>query len=75
MNKLGKKDLWKYSKRFYTPSMSILEPNSVLDYKKPETKLLRVKERLKRPLTLGEKNFIWKTFRCRTRNSKRKIIS
>ena len=55
MNKLGKKDLWKYSKRFYTPSMSVLEPNTVLDYKKPETKLLRVKERLKRPLTLGEK--------------------
>jgi len=55
LNKIGTKEFKNLSKRFYTPSMSLLEPNTVLDYKKPEIKLQRVKDRLKRPLTLGEK--------------------
>ena len=55
LTKNSKKDFKKFAKRFYTPSMSLLEPNTTLDYKLPETKLQRVKERLKRPLTLGEK--------------------
>ena len=36
-------------------TMSPLEPNTKLDYSTPEKKLKRVQERLKRPLTLGEK--------------------